>query len=287
MQAGLKIKIFEAGHCVHPSFVVKPGSGLKPRSFPAAVALIQHPTKGNILFDTGYHEHFFRATRPFPERFYAWTTPCHYQKERGIVAQLAKEKIGPHEIEHLVLSHFHADHIAAVSEFAHSQLHCQQKGVDALTKSGRVGGVRKGYLKALLPQQLESNLVMHRDFSIPIGEILPHCQGVDLLCKDMFNDGLIYMVSLPGHAAGQVGLLVKREQGWLFLLADACWLIENLSENIDQHWLANLLCDDTQAYKQTLSELRNCYQHTHHFVRFVPSHCQATIQQLITEGWIM
>ncbi|EPP5808389.1 MBL fold metallo-hydrolase [Vibrio vulnificus] len=287
MQAGLKIKIFEAGHCVHPSFVVKPGSVLKPRSFPAAVALIQHPTKGNILFDTGYHEHFFRATRPFPERFYAWTTPCHYQKERGIVAQLAKEKIGPHEIEHLVLSHFHADHIAAVSEFAHSQLHCQQKGVDALTKSGRVGGVRKGYLKALLPQQLESNLVMHRDFSIPIGEILPHCQGVDLLCKDMFNDGLIYMVSLPGHAAGQVGLLVKREQGWLFLLADACWLIENLSENIDQHWLANLLCDDTQAYKQTLSELRNCYQHTHHFVRFVPSHCQATIQQLITEGWIM
>ncbi|ADV85755.1 MBL fold metallo-hydrolase [Vibrio vulnificus] len=287
MQTGLKIKIFEAGHCVHPSFVVKPGSGLKPRSFPAAVALIQHPTKGNILFDTGYHEHFFRATRPFPERFYAWTTPCHYQKERGIVAQLAKEKIGPHEIEHLVLSHFHADHIAAVSEFAHSQLHCQQKGVDALTKGGRVGGVRKGYLKALLPQQLESNLVMHRDFSIPIGEILPHCQGVDLLCKDMFNDGLIYMVSLPGHAAGQVGLLVKREQGWLFLLADACWLIENLSENIDQHWLANLLCDDTQAYKQTLSELRNCYQHTHHFVRFVPSHCQATIQQLITEGWIM
>ncbi|ENO3964281.1 MBL fold metallo-hydrolase [Vibrio vulnificus] len=287
MQTGLKIKIFEAGHCVHPSFVVKPGSGLKPRSFPAAVALIQHPTKGNILFDTGYHEHFFRATRPFPERFYAWTTPCHYQKERGIVAQLAKEKIGPYEIEHLVLSHFHADHIAAVSEFAHSQLHCQQKGVDALTKGGRVGGVRKGYLKALLPQQLESNLVMHRDFSIPIGEILPHCQGVDLLCKDMFNDGLIYMVSLPGHAAGQVGLLVKREQGWLFLLADACWLIENLSENIDQHWLANLLCDDTQAYKQTLSELRNCYQHTHHFVRFVPSHCQATIQQLITEGWIM
>ncbi|EPW5501444.1 MBL fold metallo-hydrolase [Vibrio vulnificus] len=287
MQTGLKIKIFEAGHCVHPSFVVKPGSGLKPRSFPAAVALIQHPTKGNVLFDTGYHEHFFRATRPFPERFYAWTTPCHYQKERGIVAQLAKEKIGPHEIEHLVLSHFHADHIAAVSEFAHSQLHCQQKGVDALTKSGRMGGVRKGYLKALFPRQLKSNLVMHRDFSIPIGEILPHCQGVDLLCKDLFNDGLIYMVSLPGHAAGQVGLLAKREQSWLFLLADACWLIESLSENIDQHWLANLLCDDTQAYKQTLSELRNCYQHTHHFVRFVPSHCQATIQQLITEGWIM
>ncbi|MCV3263532.1 MBL fold metallo-hydrolase [Vibrio harveyi] len=164
MQTGLKIKIFEAGHCVHPGFVVKPGSGLKPRSFPAAVALIQHPTQGNILFDTGYHEHFFRATRPFPERFYAWTTPCHYQKEHGIVAQLAKEKIGPHEIEHLVLSHFHADHIAAVSEFGHSQLHCQQKGVDALTKSGRVGGVRKGYLKALLPQQLESNLVMHRAF---------------------------------------------------------------------------------------------------------------------------
>ncbi|MGU3842417.1 MBL fold metallo-hydrolase, partial [Vibrio diabolicus] len=106
MQTGLKIKIFEAGHCVHPGFVVKPGSGIKPRAFPAAVALIQHPTQGNILFDTGYHEHFFSATRPFPERFYAWTTPCRYKKEHGIVAQLAKENLKPHDIEHLVLSHF-------------------------------------------------------------------------------------------------------------------------------------------------------------------------------------
>nr|WP_249936876.1 hypothetical protein [Vibrio parahaemolyticus] len=87
MQTGLKIKIFEAGHCVHPGFVVKPGSGIKPRAFPAAVALIQHPTQGNILFDTGYHEHFFSATRPFPERFYAWTTPCRYKKEHESVAQ--------------------------------------------------------------------------------------------------------------------------------------------------------------------------------------------------------
>ncbi len=286
MPTGLQIKIFEAGHCVHPGFVVKPGSGIKPRTFPAAVALIRHPTQGNILFDTGYHEHFFKATRPFPERFYAWTTPCRYRKEHGIVAQLASEKITPEDIGHIVLSHFHADHIAAISEFPNSQLHCQQQGLDAIAKSSRVGGVRKGYLKKLFPAHLYSNLVTHNRFPLSINEIIPACQDVNLRCADLFDDGLVYLVDLPGHAAGQVGLLLKLKQQWLFLLADACWLIESLSDNVDQHWLANMLCDDTAAYKNTLTELRRCYQQARHSVRFVPSHCQATIHQLINQGWM-
>lgn len=286
MQTGLRIKVFEAGHCVHPSFVVKPGSGIKPRAFPAAVTLIRHPTQGNILFDTGYHEHFFKATRPFPERFYAWTTPCRYNNEHGIVAQLAGENLTPEDIDHIVLSHFHADHIAAISEFPDSQLHCQQQGLDAITKSSRVGGVRKGYLKTLLPAHLYSNLVTHNSFPLSINEIIPVCQGISLRCRDMFNDGLVHLVDLPGHAAGQMGLLIKREQGWLFSLADACWLIESLSDNVDQHWLANMLCDDTNAYKKTLTELRRCYRQANHTVRFVPSHCRETIHQLINEGWM-
>lgn len=286
MQTGLQIKFFEAGYCVHPGFVVKPGSGIKPRAFPSAVALIKHPIQGHILFDTGYHEHFFNETRPFPERFYAWTTPCRYDKTHGIVAQLARENLTPDDIDHIVLSHFHADHIAAISEFPNSQLHCQQQGLDAITKSSRVGGVRKGYLKELFPTHLYSNAVVHNSFPLSVSEIIPVFQNINLRCMDMFDDCLVYLVNLPGHAAGQMGLLIKREQGWLFLLADSCWLIESLSDNIDQHWLANMLCDDVNAYKITLSELRRCYQQGNHIVRFVPSHCQETIHKLIDEGWM-
>ncbi|MDP2574139.1 MBL fold metallo-hydrolase [Vibrio penaeicida] len=286
MSSGLKIKLFEGGHCVHPGFVVKPGSGIKPRAFPAAVAAIHHPTHGYMLFDTGYHEAFFERTRPFPERFYAWTTPCHFHQGDGILEQLNKEGISKTDIKHVVLSHFHADHIAAICEFASADIHCHPDGLNALTQSSRVGGVRKGYLKKLLPDSVKNNIRTHSNITQPIGNVLPEANDIDLQCQDLFGDGLLFLVYLPGHAAGQVGLLTKLCNNWVFLLADACWLIESLSENVDQHWLANMLCDDVGAYKRTLNELRKCYQQLNHIVEFVPSHCSDTIDRLKEKGWM-
>ncbi|NOH85428.1 MBL fold metallo-hydrolase [Vibrio sp. 03-59-1] len=287
MRSGLKVRIFEAGHCTHPSFVVKPGSGIKPRSFPAAVALIKHPENGYILFDTGYHQNFVQATRTFPERLYAWTTPCRFEHADSIVTQLSKLNIGAQQINHLVLSHFHADHIAAISEFSHSLIHCAPAGYEAITKGGRVHGIRKGYLPGLLPGDIQQQFEFHHDFKIRIGDLLPQLSGVHLRCADLFGDGCLYLVNLPGHAAGQVGMLIRLTKSWVFLLADACWLIESLSENIDQHWLANILCDDVKAYRHTLEQLRLCYQQANEEIRFVPSHCLSTVRSLCQQRWLL
>ncbi|UAB71146.1 MBL fold metallo-hydrolase [Vibrio sp. SCSIO 43132] len=286
MSVGVKIRLYEGGHCVHPGFVVKPGSGLKPRAFPAAVALLHHPEHGYVLFDTGYHQEFFKQTRPFPERFYAWTTPCHFNQGDGILEQFEKEGIQKSHIEHVVLSHFHADHIAAISEFEHCPVHCDPRGLDALVHSSRMGGVRKGYLKKLLPEHVKKNIQFHSDYSIPLSTIFPQAKGIDLHCLDLFGDASMYLVDLPGHAAGQVGLLARLESKWVFLLADACWLIESLSDRIDQHWLANMLCDDVKAYKRILHELRKCHDQLSDVVELVPSHCSDTINRLKAEGWI-
>jgi len=286
MQNGLQVKIFEAGSCVHPGFVVKPGSGIKPRVFPAGVGLISHPTQGYVLFDTGYHNCFFKSTRSFPERFYAWTTPCHYHEENGIVFQLAKENITIEQIDHLVLSHFHADHIAAVGEFRSSVIHCARLGFNAIKTSGRLNGIRKGYLPTLLPNNVEQQLQFHDQYPIPIAAIFPELLNVDLYCKDLFDDGLIYTINLPGHAAGQIGLLVRLTNRWICLLADACWLIDSLRDGVNQHWIANILCDDMRAYRHTLQQLRGFYQQVGDDVQFVPSHCSETLSLLTARGWM-
>lgn len=291
MSTGLKIKLFEGGHCVHPGFVVKPGSGLKARPFPAAVALIEHPEQGFVLFDTGYHEQFFNVTRRFPERFYAWVTPCKLKHGDCITEQLNVENIKINSIHHLVLSHFHADHVAAVSEFKTATIHCTQQGLDSIQQSGRINGVRKGYLKQLLPAEITPQLQIHEDFPLSLASILTGNGGVfvpelTLKCRDLFNDQRLYLVALPGHAAGQVGLLCRLEHQWVFLLADACWLIDSLAENINQHWIANFLCDDVNEYRHTLAQLRCCYQHYHDIIEFVPSHCSQTIDRLKAQGWM-
>ena len=64
------------------------------------------------------------------------------------------------------------------------------------------------------------------------------------------------------------------------------WLIDNLAENINQHWIANFLCDDVNEYRHTLAQLRCCYQHYHDIIEFVPSHCSQTIDRLKAQGWM-
>ena len=61
-----KLKLYECGYCTHPEKVVLPNGSLKRLKFPATVALLQHPTRGYILFDTGYAARFFQATKKFP-----------------------------------------------------------------------------------------------------------------------------------------------------------------------------------------------------------------------------
>jgi glyoxylase-like metal-dependent hydrolase (beta-lactamase superfamily II) len=287
MPSGVRVRWFAAGHCVHPSFMVKPGSGIAPRHFPAGVALVEHPTQGKLLFDTGYHTDFARSTRQFPDRIHALVAPHRLNSGDSIKEQLAALSIAPDDIQHLILSHFHGDHLAGNRDFPQAQLHCHPDGYRLFTQGNRLQRFRYGYLRDLLPADAEQRLHFIERFELDLGDIVQLDTGpLGLAATDLFHDNLLYLVFLPGHAAGQMGLLVRLQQGFIFFLADACWLIDNLRDDINQHWLANILCDDRRAYLDTLNKLRRCYHQVGGRLRFVPSHCQETTQALLQLGWI-
>lgn len=286
MSTGMRLKLFKVGSCVHPGFMVRPGLGWRPKAFPAAVALIEHPQHGRILFDTGYHQNFFEATKRYPEKLYSLLTPCSLSCGDGIVEQLSLLGTSPEEINHLVLSHFHADHIAALSEFTRANLLCHPLGYRYMKQAGRLSRLRKGYLRELLKGVELSRFNWVDKFPLDLANILGLDTDIGLLACDAFSDQSLYFVNLPGHAAGQIGLLVRLEQQFVFLLADACWVIENISESLDQHWLANILCDDVSAYRDTLNKLRKCYSLASDKVIFMPSHCMTSLTPLINAGWL-
>jgi len=286
MRNGIKIRLFKAGFCTHPGFIVQPGAGIKPQKFPAGIALIKHPTEGYILFDTGYHPDFHKSTRPFPERFYAMLTPCHLEQGDTIVDQINALSIDKSEIKHLLLSHFHADHIAGMVDFPDSIIHCHRAGLNYMQQSNRINRIRKGYLNKLVPEQAHKQFSFIDTFTLDIADILGLPEKIGLYAKDWFADQSIFIVNLPGHAAGHIGLLIRLENTFIFLLADACWLKSSLSEKRDQHWIANILSDDHKAYKDTLQKLRRCFELSNESVTFVPSHCEETIEQLISQKWI-
>jgi glyoxylase-like metal-dependent hydrolase (beta-lactamase superfamily II) len=93
---------------------------------------------------------------------------------------------------------------------------------------------------------------------------------------DLAGDGTLIAVPLPGHAIGQMGLIVKLEHVTVFLVADACWNSKSYRELLFPHPLARLVIADNRAFDDTLRRL-----HRLHIKRpdvlIVPTHCQEAL----------
>jgi glyoxylase-like metal-dependent hydrolase (beta-lactamase superfamily II) len=117
----VRLHVLRVGHCRHPECVAISGGAWRFAEFPALVGLIRHPVAGAILFDTGYAEHFLRATSGFPERLYRWTTPVTLPPEACLQAQLARHGLALHEIAAVFASHLHGDHIAGLRDLPNAR----------------------------------------------------------------------------------------------------------------------------------------------------------------------
>ncbi len=268
MKVGLKI--FCAGYCTQLESMVIQGGRYKNVDIPALFALIEHPTKGHILFDTGYSTHFYEATKKFPYSLHVRLIPVFCKSEDGPAQQLQAEGIDPLSIETIILSHFHSDHVAGLKDFPNAQFIYFKKAYEAIRGKTGFGAVRRGFLPDLLPTDLEQRTQMvDESLTIQLGDAYqPFEKGFDL-----FGDSSLFAVELPGHAHGQMGIFLQDEhEQYVFLAADACWYSQAYRELRYPHPLANLVQADGKAYKDTLKKLHQLHKHWPDLL-IVPSHC--------------
>lgn len=263
----------ERGSCSHPEAMTISGGSLCPVSFPALVGVIRHPSRGIYLFDTGYDPAFMAATRPFPERFYRWTTPVRIDAAAEWRAWLAAHDIAESDIAGTILSHFHGDHVAGMTHLAHLPVHCARAGLTQLRRAGRIGRVRKGLLAALVPPEVDAQARFFEDApatALP-SAFAPFAEG-----RDILGDGSLLAVELPGHCAGHWGLAMTTEQGQPVLLAaDAVWSGRSITERRPPPRITTALLGDTRRYRQTL-DLLSAAAASNSELAILPSHCAAS-----------
>lgn len=273
----VRAEYLHAGSCRHPECMALAGGRLSSREFPSIVVHLEHPVHGHVLFDTGYSPRFFAATRPFPQRLYAWTTPVALSDGECALAQLARKGLGPEDIGTIVLSHFHGDHAAGLRDFPRSTIVCRKSAWKALGRPG-FHAVRKGILHELVPRDLPRRARWIEDLrmiSLP-KELEAFAPGWDL-----FGDGSLRIVDLPGHAPGHVGLhFVDRDRGPTFLVGDACWLKESIDPLRPPHFLTRLVMHDHREAARTLESLARLRERDRHLL-IVPSHCKSTLEPLL------
>ncbi|UVO50008.1 MBL fold metallo-hydrolase [Sphingomonas sp. SUN019] len=260
---------FRVGFCRHPQRMAIRDGRWRPVEFPALAFLLVHPEEGPIVFDTGYDPAFFTATEPFPERLYRWTTPPTLGPREALADQLAAAGVAPGDVRHLILSHFHADHMAGTHRFSNAAIHCARAGYDAMCAGSRLGSVRKGMLRALAPLDFLTRARWFEDAPrVPLpADLAPFVEGADLL-----GDGSFLALPLPGHCPGHWGLALREDAGLHMLVADAAWSSDAIRRDMPPPRLTMALLGDPAATRATLHDLHRLRVRNPD-IRLTPSHC--------------
>lgn len=258
------------GECRHPQAMTLRGGSLRPVGFPAVAMLLIHPEEGPVLFDTGYDPAFLATTARLPEALYRWFTPVSLLPGQDAASQIRALGHDPAELRHVVLSHFHGDHVAGLHAFPKAAIHCARAGLDDLRQRGRFAATRRGLLPGLLPADLSARARFFEDQprrALP-GDFAPFAEGADLL-----GDGSLLAVELPGHCPGHWGLALRDARWGLHLLvADAAWSLNAIRQDRPPPALTTGWLGQTGPARATLNALHRLYRRNPE-LRLTPCHC--------------
>jgi glyoxylase-like metal-dependent hydrolase (beta-lactamase superfamily II) len=270
----VKLHVQAAGYCKHPEFVTIRGGALRSVKIPALYACIEHPTAGLILFDTGYATRFYSETNKLPNRLYRWITPVVFKEKDSAGQGLRLLGFSPDDVRAVIISHFHADHIAGLRDFPNAKYYYTQEAYDAVKQLRGLSALRAAFLAGLIPEDfaVRSELI-RTDRRIQLSKPSPFSSAMDVL-----GDGSIVAVELPGHARGQIGLLLSTRQHDYLLCADAVWSSQAYRENRPPHPITGVIAPQRKEYAESFDKLVLLHQQ-YPKLRIIPSHCSEVWEQ--------
>jgi glyoxylase-like metal-dependent hydrolase (beta-lactamase superfamily II) len=224
-QVELTLSLINCGKMLsRQAFVWLGGSWSQTYESGMAAALIRHP-KATFLFDAGFGANVDAHIKTIPWLMRALTT---YDKETNAAAQLAQHGLATTQINMVVVSHSHWDHVSGIEDFP---------GVQVL-----VAKEEEEHIGKLPPSELASQ--MRDKLNLRSIEFTADPYENFDRSYDLFGDGSIVLVPLPGHTPGSLGMFVNLRSGKRFLfVGDLTWAVEGIQIPAERPWLARKFVD--------------------------------------------
>ena len=265
-----------AGECLNIAALTERGAAWRIQAYPAGFALLLHPTRGAVLFDTGYSSRVPALMRRWPGVLYGLITPVRLQPQQTALAQLARWGITARDVRHLIISHLHADHVGGLRDFPAATFHLDGQAYPPLRPLKGLRAVRRAFLPELLPPDVEA-----RSQALTF-EAAPPAFAPFERVADVFGDGSVYALPVPGHAPGMIALLSRTQEtaaldgdgsGLTLLASDAAWTTKAARTGEEGHPLSNLLFWDVNEGRRSREKLRD-WLAAHPRTRVIVSHDQ-------------
>lgn len=263
----VKIQLFTTGYTRKSLHLAEHKAMRKPVAFHAMFALIEHPKNGLTLFDTGYAPRIHEATARWPYRAYTMLTPVKTSPELTCKHWLESKGIDPAQIRRIVVSHFHADHIGGLRDFPNSEIIASKESWNAVVGKSGVAALKRAFLPSLLPDDIRERLCLLPSFNGP-------GMGPFRVTHDLFFDGSVRLIALPGHANGQIGALIQSgEKERMFLIADATWTRRTIHEKLPPTFAFRAIAENSRQAIQSLQKLTTFHDQFPD-IQLVPTHCR-------------
>lgn len=226
--------------------------GGRSRLVPVAVryGIVLHPVLGVTLIDTGYGPQVTQdPNRGFALRAYAALLRIRLLEEGAPAAVLARLGLAPRDVQTILLSHYHADHVARLSEFPQATIMAPRLALDDLSARSRAGQLHHGYFRELLPDDFR---VRMQPFET-CPEVAHPLFGTGW---DIAGDGSLLVFDLPGHALGHCGFLFPDLERPLLHAVDVQWHWRAIRDGRCPGLPASAVYCDRQAALATVGKVR-------------------------------
>ena len=205
----MKMHILSGGRLrMRKSVYVPDASRQETIELPVSCYLLRH-AQGNVLFDTGCHPSVAVDAESRWGAMAKVMTPIGTPKD-NVVDQLDLVGLVPDDIDVVVNSHFHSDHCGCNEFFKKATVMCHSRELEAAATEG---AAQMGFLPVDWKQPMPMETLDEQ--------------------RDLFGDGRIVLLPMPGHTAGMLTALIELDREGSYLLAsDAVALQSNLDQGV-------------------------------------------------------
>jgi glyoxylase-like metal-dependent hydrolase (beta-lactamase superfamily II) len=171
---------------------------------PFYAVLIEHPTAGWILFDTGAI-----AAKEWPQNLLD-VVKVFNDGENTLEKQLAKAGVKPKDIKHVILSHFHIDHIGGLELLKDTAtFYIQRKEAEA------------AYTTVMATPDVSTYGFYYKPAVLATTKSTVYLDGD----TELFPG--IHLMDVRGHTAGLMAMVMELESGNVLVTSDAANMKSN------------------------------------------------------------